>query len=155
MKLLSFLKSFSVGSQVKSPHPKELNTCVPLRQLINQVMTGLLPRNLQQKSFIVNAVENGMLVNNEKNILTNVIRRLLSTTIINTNDNCIHISANLSGATAWLNIKTNDTRHGHAISNSLQQVKLMTEKIGGCITVINNKVSGTTLSFTFRHENAA
>jgi hypothetical protein len=94
-------------------------------------------------------------VNNEKNILTNVISRLLSTIIVYTNDNSIHVSASLAGNTTWLNITTNDTRHNWTIANSLQQVHLMTEKIGGRITVINNKVSGTTLAFTFRNREAS
>jgi hypothetical protein len=152
-KLLSLLKSFAPGTQLKSIHLTESNTS--LRQLVNHVMTGLLPRNLQQKSFIINDVEKGMLVNNERNILAEVIRRLLSVSIAYTNDNCVHVSANLSGNTTWLNIKTNDTHHNPALTNSLRQVKLMTEKIGGCITVINNNISGTTLAFTFRHREAA
>lgn len=149
-KLLSFLKSFPTGTQ-----SKEVETSLPLRQLVNQVMIGLLPRNLQQKNLIINDVEKGMLVNNERNILANAISRLLRTTIVYSSDNAIHVSANLSGNTTLLNITTNDTRNDKAISNRLRPIKLMTEKIGGTLTVINNKISGTTLSFTFRNQQAA
>lgn len=154
-KISSILKFFSIENQLNPGYPKELQICVPLRQLVNQVMIGILPRTLQQKCFIVNDVEKEMLVNNENNILANVIRRLLSTTIVYTSDRCIHVSANLSGNTTWLNIKTNDIRHDRAITNSLRQVQTMTEKIGGCVTVINNKLSGITLAFTFRNQKLA
>jgi hypothetical protein len=151
----SILKSFFMGVQLKPAQPKESQTSVSLRQLVNQVMIDVLPRTLQQKCFIVNDVEKEVLVNNEKNILTDVISRLFRNTIVYTRDNCIHVSANLSGNTTWLNIDTNDTRHNWAITNSLRQVKSMTEKIDGCISVINNKLSGTTLAFTFRNQKLA
>lgn len=153
-KLLSLIKTLSAGTQLISVYSKKSRTCLPLRQLVNQVMIDLLPRNLQQKNFIVNDVEKGILVNNPKNILTNVISCLLSTAIVYTNHNCIHISANLSGNTTWLHIKTTDTCHDRAITNRLRHVNLMTEKIDGCITVTNNKVSGTTLDFNFRNREA-
>ena len=152
-KILTILKSFSLETQLKPALPKELKTS--LRQLVNQVMIGLVPQNLQQKRFIINDVEKEMLVNNEKNILANVINRLLSTIIVYTNDNCIHVSANLSGNTTWLNIKTNDTRCDWTSANSLRKVQVMTEKIGGSVTVINDEVSGATLAFTFRNQEAA
>ncbi|MEI9910976.1 MAG: hypothetical protein WDO71_15675 [Bacteroidota bacterium] len=154
-RILSLLQSLFTGTPLKTAYPKESNSSIPLRQLVNQVMIGILPRTLQQKCFIVNDVENGVLVNNEKNIIADVIRRLLSTTIVYTKDNCIHVSANLSGNTTWLNINTNDSRQNWAISNSLRQVQSMTEKIGGCVTVINNKLSGITLAFAFSNQKQA
>jgi hypothetical protein len=152
-KILTILKSFSLETQLKPAQPKESKTS--LRQLVNQVMIGLVPQNLQQKRFIVNDVEKEMLVNNEKNILANVINLLLSTIIVHTNDNCIYVSANLSGNTIWLNIKTNDTHHDWTSANSLRKVQLMTEKIGGYVSIINNKISGPMLAFTFRNQQAA
>jgi hypothetical protein len=152
-KVISILKFLAAETELKSTRSKESKTS--LRQLVNQVMIGLLPQSLQQKRYIINDVEKEMLVNNEKNILANVINRLLSTIIVSTNDNCIHVSANLSGNTTWLNIKTNDTRHDWTTANSLRKVQLMTEKIGGFVTVINNKESGATLAFTFRNQVAA
>ena len=154
-KILTALKFFAAKTQLKSANSKESKTCVPLRQLVNQAMIGLLSRNLQQKSFIVNDVEKEMVVNNEKNILANVISRLLSTILVFTNDNCIHVSAKLSGNTMLLNIKTNDTSHNWTIANSLHRVHSMTEQIDGRITIVNSKLSGTTLAFAFRTREAA
>jgi hypothetical protein len=43
----------------------------------------------------------------------------------------------------------NDIRHDHAISAGLHQIQPLAEKLGGCISITNNRIKGTTVAFTF------
>ena len=134
------------------------NTQIPvaLHQLIDQLVYSLLPQTTQQKSLIVNDVQQGLLVNTDKNILTTVLSNLLDTTIMHTQNNCIRISAKFFGNITLIHVKDNDNLHDRAIIDSMYQVESMAEKLGGCITISNNRVNGTTVAFSvFNNQQVA
>lgn len=126
-----------------------------LHQLIDQLLQSFLPHIVQQKSFIVNDIKKEMLVCTDENILASVLSNLLSTTINYTQNNCIRISAKLYGNIILLHVKDNDNRHDEALTDSLLQVEPLAEKIGGCITISNNKMNGTTVAVSFYNQQLA
>ncbi|MGH2553266.1 MAG: hypothetical protein ACRDEB_06090, partial [Chitinophagaceae bacterium] len=117
-------------------------------ELVDRLLIKLLPQTVQHRSFIVNDVEPGTLLNTDENMLTSVLSNLLNTTISHTQSNCIHVSAKFFGNIALIHLRDNDGGHDQAISDSLYQVEPLAEKLGGCITISNNKANGTTVAFS-------
>ena len=128
---------------------KNTQRTVALHQLVDHVVVSLIHRVVQQRSFIINDLKQEMLVTTDENILTTVLSSLLDTTISNTQNNCIRVSAKFFGNIILIYIKDNDDGHDTAIFECLHQVERVAEKLGGCVTLTNNKVKGTTVAFSF------
>ena len=90
-----------------------------------------------------------MLVCTDEKIQATVLSSLLGTTITHTQNNCIRVSAKFFGNIILMHVKDNDNHHDRAITDCLYQVEIIAEKLGGCITISNNKVNGTTVVFSF------
>jgi len=122
-----------------------------LNELVDQLMVSLLPRTLQQKSLIVNDVPDELFVNTDKNVLATIVSYLLNETVSNTEHNCIRVTAKKFGNITLVHVKNNDISHEISISNGLQYIQPMAEKLGGCISITSNKIKGTTIAFTFNN----
>ena len=134
--------------------PLDLNESKPyatLRQLVDQLSLSLLPQTVQQKSLIVNDVQQEMFVNTDKNILASVLSSLLNITILHSQNNCIRVSAKLFGNITLVHVKNNDSSLDGAIAHRLKQIQPLAEKLGGCVAVTHNKIKGTTVAFTFNN----
>jgi hypothetical protein len=140
---------------LKTRTPEKTESAVALHQLVDHLVVRFLSRTLQHKSFIINDVKREMLVGANKNMLASVISCLLNTTIAQTQDNCIRVSAKLFGNITLVLVKNNDHRHEMVIAQSLQQVQSLVEQLGGCVTITNNKINGATLAFTFSNNQLA
>jgi hypothetical protein len=140
---------------IKTAGPEQARTTVALHELVNQVMISLLPCTARQKSLIVNDVHREMLVRTDKDVLASVLDCLLSNTIIHTKNNCIHISAKLFGSITLVHVKNNGSHYDDAIAYSLKQIEPMAKKLGGCVSITNNKLNGTTLAFSFNNNRLA
>ncbi len=129
---------------------------VALHHLVDELLISLLPQTIRRKSFIVNDVKQEMLLSTDENILATVLSNLLDTTISHTQNNCIRVSAKFFGNITLIHVKDNDNRHDGAITNCMYQVEQLAEKLGGCITISNNKVNGTTVAFSiFNNQRVA
>jgi hypothetical protein len=130
-------------------------TPIALHQIVDQLVLGLLPRTARQKSLIINDIKEQMFVSTDNNMVASVLGCLLNTTVDNTQNNCIRISAKLFGNITLVHVKNNDISHQAAITKSLSQIQPLAQKLGGCISITNNKVRGTTVAFTFNTNQQA
>ncbi len=132
-----------------SNNPMETKDPIALHNLVDQLVWSLLPRAARQGSLIVNDVQQEMLVNTDRNMLASVLGSLLYNTVAHAENNCIHVSAKSFGRVTLVHVRNNCIRHDHAIASSLHQVQPLAEKLGGCVSISNNKMKGTTVAFTF------
>lgn len=128
---------------------KNSQRTVALYKLVDQVAQYLMPRIVEQKSFIINDLNKEMLVTTDEGILITVLRNLLDAIITHSQSNCIRISAKAFGNIVLLYVKDSDNKHEEAIAGCLIQVAPLAEKIGGCITLNNYTAKGTTVAFSF------
>ena len=128
---------------------------VALHQLVNQLVIGLLPRTVNKKSFIINDVQREMFVDADENILASVIGSVLNIAIVYTQNNCISISAKLYGDVTLVYVEDKVMRQNSAVFYSLYCIQPLAEKLGGSITISNNKAQGTTVTFIFVNNQQA
>ena len=59
------------------------------------------------------------------------------------------------GNIVLLYIRDNDNKCNNGISNNLFNVESMAEKLGGCLTISNNRIKGNTIAFSFYNNQLA
>lgn len=120
-----------------------------LHMLVDQVMSSLLPLATDHKSFFVNDVNTDMQLTADKDILALVFGNLLKTTIDISENSCIRITANTFTDTVRLNVPQPCTRSFTEIADFMEPIQPLAEKLGGCITVINDPMTGTAVALCF------
>lgn len=140
---------FDPGNTPKTQDP------IILHKLVDQLMQSLLPRAIQQRNLIVNDVQHEMLVSADKNMLASVLGSLLYDTVAHASNNCIRITAKSYGRITLIHVRNSENRDDRSIVSNLHQIQPLAEKLGGCVSVTNNRINGTTVAFTFLNLPAA
>jgi hypothetical protein len=78
-----------------------------------------------------------------------VLTTLLKEACGNAKNNHVRISARKFSNLKVIYIRYNDWRSKQAIETKIAYLQLFIEQLGGCLYVSNNRINGTTLSFTF------
>jgi hypothetical protein len=120
-----------------------------LHQIIDQLMGLFLPRAVCQKNFIVNNVHKEIYVDVDNLLLASVLGNLLYSIVAHTSDSSIEVSAKAYSNLTLIHIRKRDILFEEDIIKSIQPMHSLAQKLGGCITVTNNKIKGTTMAFTF------
>lgn len=131
---------------------KRTQKTVALHQLVNQVSQSLMPRMVGQRNLMINDLHKEMWVTTDENILVSVLRTLLDATVTHSQSNCIRVSAKIYGNIILVQIKSDNTNLDGSIADSLYRIDLLAEQLGGCVTVSNNYVKGTTVAFSFYNQ---
>src|SRR5688500_9801799 len=72
---------------------QESSSTIPLHELIDQLMTGLLPLVVGKKSFIINDVDHQFTLKTDEHVLAFVLGNLLSGAVNGTENVCIRVEA--------------------------------------------------------------
>ena len=122
---------------------------ISLHSLVNEVVIEVLPFAVRRRTLIVNDVQPGLHVNINVQQLTTLLKNLLCNTIMNTQDDCIRVTAKAYGSITVVHVRNNDFRCEQIITNNLQDFEGIAEQLGGCLSVTKNKLYGASVSFTF------
>jgi hypothetical protein len=129
---------------------------IALQQLVNKVIIGLLPTAVSRRSFIINDVPSQVMVCTDENMLSLVLNTLLTKAVTTTQNQCIRIDAALTGDCTIIKVKDDTGYFYNTLTHVLKQEQLTAEKIGGCISINQEKNGVTLTTFSFHNRlNAA
>ena len=106
-------------------------------------------KSIKDGDIVFNDIPGEIFVSTNKEILTEIIRLLLRTIVVNDRKNIIHISSKLIGNITLIHLRNCYTEFNDNITGQLQQIEPLAEKLGGCVTISKNKMYGLSLTFTF------
>lgn len=122
---------------------RERCSCISLHKYVNKVITDLA---ITDKTS--NDVNAEMFVSTDKEILSGVLGRLLTTVKANLQNNSVHISAKSIGNITLLHLRSN-IEYNNVIAGALQEIEPLAERLGGCVSISHNRMYGLTMVFTF------
>src|SRR5579871_2456614 len=120
-----------------------------LHKLADKLIVSLLPKTTSQKSIIVNDIGEELFTNTDQQLLASVLSSLLDTAIQYAPASCIRVSAKAFGYITLVHVRTNEPHMEEIFAAPLDEFQKIAEKLGGCITISNNNLRGTTMAFTF------
>jgi hypothetical protein len=131
----------------QSPCP-EVATSVPLYKLIDQLLTGLLPLVTDRKSFIINNVDRSFNLQADEDVLAFVVGNLLSSAVNSTVNGCIRIEAELDEAFVQIRVRNSGVYFYNTGASGFSQVVQAARRLGGNISIHNQKNEGITVVFS-------
>lgn len=149
MKSLSIVPDTVPGSQNVTATP------VPLHELVNQLMTGLLPLVTGKKSFIINDVDRTFLLQTDENVLAFVVGNLLSGAVNSTENVCIRVEAVLFDDCIQIRVRNNGAHFHSTVANGFSHVVQAARQLGGSISIYNQQNQGTTVIFSIATQKVA
>src|SRR6188474_3474638 len=103
---------------------------MPLHQLVNKVMVGLLPLAVSHKSFVINDVNPDVSVLADENMLAFVLGAMLNQTISATENECIRVEATSERCAIYISVKTISQFLYSDNGSGLKEMELAAAKIG-------------------------
>jgi hypothetical protein len=122
---------------------------VALHSMVNRISISSMPSATRRHSFIINDIPKDLEANTDENMLATVLGSLLHTVIGHTENCCIRISAKLCDGVVLVHLKESHRLSTAAFTGSLRQAQQLAEKIGGSVSVNNNRSEATTIVFSF------
>jgi hypothetical protein len=122
---------------------------VALHLMVSRILASSLPSATRKNSFIINDVPGDLEANTDENMLATIFGSLLNTVITHTENCCIRISAKVYGKVVLLHLKETHRLNTPAFAFNLRQVQQLAEKIGGTVSISNNRNEPTTIVFSF------
>lgn len=120
-----------------------------LQELVDKLVTGELDAVLQKESFIVNEVPGELVIAADEHMLARVLRGLLHTVVSNARNSCIRVAAKVYGDIVLVHVRDTRRADTKTITERLDEIQLLAEKVGGCVTVCNQQEEAITLAFSF------
>ena len=122
---------------------------VALHLMVSRISASSLPSATRKNSFIINDVPSDLQANTDENMLATIFGSLLNTVITHTENCCIRVSAKVYGKVVLLHLKETHRLNTPAFAGNLRQLQQLAEKIGGTVSVSNNRNEATTIVFSF------
>jgi hypothetical protein len=134
-------------------HPNNNPGKTTLQNVVDCLITKLLPVAMRNNSFIVNDVPARLNLAGDGNNVASVIAGLLRSVINNARESCIRISAKeVYGKMVMLSVKDTNSYDTYAVACGLQDVVLLAKKIGGHVDITSERQKVTTIAFQFPME---
>jgi hypothetical protein len=122
---------------------------VVLHLLVSRISASSLPSATRKNSFIINDVPDDLEANTDEHMLATVFGSLLNTVITHSENCCIRISAKLYGKVVLFHLRETSRLNSPAFAGNIRQVQQLAEKIGGTVSISNNRDAATTIVFSF------
>lgn len=130
-------------------HDERIAAKRTLQDLVDRLVTGELAAALQKESFIVNEVPGELVIAADENMLANVLRGLLHTVVSNARNSCIRVAAKVYGDIVLVHVRDTRRADSKTITERLDEIQSLAEKVGGCVTICNQQEEMITLAFSF------
>jgi C4-dicarboxylate-specific signal transduction histidine kinase len=120
---------------------------VSLHALVSGLVQSLLPLTTRRHNLVLNEIPRDLRIGADENMLAYVLMSLINAAIQSTQNECIHIEAISVGDRLMILIKDVGTCFHHTISREYRLVQHVAEKLGGSISIENDKKYGTNAAF--------
>ena len=119
-----------------------------LYELVKKLQKSLLPQATAKKSFIVNDIDQSVVVQEEENALAYIIGNLLSNAVYRTSGCCIRVETECVGGQQQVRIRNNGAFAFSSYMNSLVHFVDVARRLGGNIGLETEENSGVTVIFS-------
>ena len=120
-----------------------------LRDLASKLITTIQPTAARKNSLIINDISPFIMVTNNKNMLATVINTLLALIVSRNSYSCIRLTAKNFSNLVLFYVKDQNKSAKKISSSDIAGLQLLASKVGGCITISNQKESSETLALSF------
>ena len=122
----------------------------PLTDVVDSIVTTLLPKATLNRSFFVNDIPDRFQLGENSEAITSVIGSLLSTVVSYAKESCIWLSAKLYGNVILVHVKSSNGFHCRTIEARIRHLQLLAEKSRGALglTTWQNHVTSLTFGFS-------
>src|SRR4030095_1209407 len=122
----------------------------PLTDVVDNIVTTLLPKATLNKSFFVNDIPDRFNLGRNSEAIASVIGGLLSTVVSYAKDSCIWLSAKLYGDVILVHVKSSNGFYSPGIERQIRRLQLIAERNRGTVglTAYQNHVTSLTFGFT-------
>ena len=124
-------------------------TATPLEQLVSDLVNDSLPAANQNKTFVVNEVEQGIALGTNMQHAIGIMGDILTTIVINSNKGDIHITAERFRDIVTLEFQERNNYNGYALAYSIGGIEPLAALVGGHISMKGPQQKVTTISFSF------
>jgi len=128
---------------------------IPLKELVNYLIEIYQPVAVKQNCFIINDVPESFSVTTDETLLASLSCGLFSAILSRSRNSCIRVSARLHNNVVLLNIWTNDGGDFFQSVCSIQEIKALAEKLGGCVSLNHMRKTSNTITISFINLSAA
>ena len=123
-----------------------------LHELVNQLMDKPLPAAMPPQGIIVNDIEKNLVVNTYRAMLLQVLETFIEELMMSSETGCVHVEAAASANTIVIRVKDCGAAFNNHIACSLQRVKPLVKKLGGCFCINSNPSQGMAVAFTLYNQ---
>lgn len=123
-----------------------------LHNIVNIIAGSLEQTISRNKSFIVNDVPEGLLINTDEDLLASILSNLVNEVITHTDNGCIRITAKIYHNLILLHIKNDGSLNFDSVSQKLSRIQKQAEKMGGFVGFTSYRNKLTTIAFSFINE---
>ena len=118
-----------------------------LHQVINRITERSLPDSVRKKSFIVNDVEDQLLIPADENKVASILSGIICLVIDNTDNGCIRISAQKTQDAVVVSVKETGITRNKMIIQQIERLCLLAEKMGAWIGFGENEPKTINIRF--------
>lgn len=149
------MKNLTLSLDAVPVSQQESFAAIPLHELIDQLMAGLLPLVVGKKSFIINDVDHTFTLKTDEHVLAFVLGNLLSGAVNGTENVCIRVEAVHEADNVQIRVRNDGFYfYGSGLTGFSQVVKAA-RQLGGDISIYNQQNHGTTLTFSIATQKVA
>ena len=122
----------------------------PLTDVVDSIVTTLLPKATMNKSFFVNDIPDRFYLGTNSEAIASVIGSLLSTVVSYVKDSCIWLSAKLYGNVILVHVKSSNGFHSPAIEGQIRKLQILAGRSRGTVglTTYQNHITSLTIGFS-------
>lgn len=120
-----------------------------LHWLVNRLIISSLPVAVRNNSFFVNDVPADLAFTADAEMVATVLGGMLQSVATNATDSCIRVTAKVYTHVILVHVRDNNQCNTMSITDSLQQMQGLTQKIGGFLGITSKRREETVITFSF------
>lgn len=120
-----------------------------LKTLVSNLVAGIVPTTVRNKSFIVNDVPAELNFSANPDMIASVLSNLFSIVAVHSTDSCIRISAKSYHDMIQVQLRDQNSCSTYTIAHGLQSTQPIAEKIGGFLGITSQRKNETIIVFSF------
>jgi hypothetical protein len=113
----------------------DVYTSISMHRFVDELMAGLLPRAVSNKTLIINQIDRSLKVGSDENLLAFILWNLLDKAVDSSRNECIHIESVCTRECTMIRVRNAGVYFYRSCANCFRQVQDAAEKLGGSISI--------------------
>ena|SRR5688500_8215893 len=131
------------------PNVSGIHDDISLKDLASHLLATMQEKAVIKNSFIINDISPAIMVTTDKRMLATVINNLLALIIERNHHSCIRITAKNFSNLVLFFVKAENKTEEKISTNDFADLQILASRVGGCITISNQKQYSETLALSF------